>query len=125
MKDAGLSAHTESILAMAENSIRLDGLKGTQLYASKRSEYTGWTAIALRPEDDVLHTAMLAYRLMAFSLIAVLLISLCAVFLISRRLTAPIRALRCGRCSRSPLQRATSPCCCSGGFAVDSPSPRA
>ena len=80
--------------ASQESSVRLEGLKGTQLYASKRSEYTGWTVIALRPEDDVLHTAKLAYRLVAFSLIAVLLISLCAVVLISRRLTAPIRALR-------------------------------
>lgn len=83
-----------AVRSSKESSIRLDGLAGAQLYASKRSEYTGWTAITLRPEDDVLHTAMLAYRLMAFSLIAVLLISLCAVFLISRRLTAPIRALR-------------------------------
>jgi two-component system sensor histidine kinase YesM len=80
--------------AAQEGSVRLDGLTGARLYASKRSEYTGWTTIALRPEDDVLHTAMLAYRLVAFSLIAVLLISLTAVFLISRRLTAPIRALR-------------------------------
>lgn len=72
----------------------LPGLPGPYLYASSASEYTGWTTILLRPSSDVFHTAVLAFRLIAFVLAGMLGMALVSVLLLSRRLTAPIRRLR-------------------------------
>ena len=78
----------------SETQFHKETLLKTHLITKHYSPYTKWTIVLMRPYNEVFRASGIAFNLVLYSILGVLCISLIAIFLMSRRLTIPIRRLR-------------------------------